>query len=239
MEILLNELSLDEQFNSLNEFIEKAAYKSLSFLEKLSDEDVLIKSRNFYTSKVTPNIAIYDALVGEHSRNSDIIRKFKTYLSRFLQGPYWENNQFHSNSTEYYFGNKLVTGKSIAEASCRDKVVFSFHHNDFFATQLNVSVGNKTTIIQNIGDGTQLLGIKIRFGLIYNFTLKDKTKFNKTNLERQGQMVYNEIATGSFWYLDNLHKNHYEVFDRNNIHLGVANLNGILDTNKKVKGRTL
>ncbi len=112
MEILLNELSLDAQFSSLNEFIEQAAYKSLSFLEKLSDEDVLIKSRDFYTSKVTPNIAIYDALVGEHSRNSDIIRKFKTYLSRFLQGPYWENNQLHSNTTEYYFGNKLVFRKT-------------------------------------------------------------------------------------------------------------------------------
>ena len=48
-----------------------------------------------------------------------------------------------------------------------------------------------------------------------------------------------EINTGYYWYLDNQHKNHYEVFDRSKKHIGTANMDGDIDTAKKVNGRTL
>jgi hypothetical protein len=53
--------------------------------------------------------------------------------------------------------------------------------------------------------------------------------FSKTNFVEQGQPVYQEIATSYYWYLDNLHKNHYEVFNYNGDHIGIADLNGEID----------
>ena len=63
--------------------------------------------------------------------------------------------------------------------------------------------------------------------------------FQKDGRIFQGQNVYREIDTGYYWYLDNLHKNHYEVFDRNSQHIGTANMDGYIDTTKKVDRRIL
>lgn len=71
------------------------------------------------------------------------------------------------------------------------------------------------------------------------FDLKDTTRFQRTDLSVQGTKVYKEIETGRYWYLDNFHKDEYEVFDAQGKHLGVADLSGKLDTTLKVQGRTL
>jgi hypothetical protein len=73
---------------------------------------------------------------------------------------------------------------------------------------------------------------------IKGFTLLDKSKFRRTSLVQQGKPVFQSIDTNDFWYLDNFHKDEYEVFNSEKGHLGVANLNGEIDTSKKVVGRT-
>lgn len=46
----------------------------------------------------------------------------------------------------------------------------------------------------------------------------------------QGATVYKEKSTGYYWYLDNFHKTHYEVFDKTGKkHIGEANLDGKID----------
>ncbi len=67
----------------------------------------------------------------------------------------------------------------------------------------------------------------------------DTGDFNKLGKKEQGQPIYKELRTGFYWYLDNLHKNHYEVFDRNCKHVGEASLEGVLDRSKAVPGRTI
>lgn len=73
---------------------------------------------------------------------------------------------------------------------------------------------------------------------VKSFSLLDKSRFKKTNYIQQGKPVYEEFATGHFWYLDNFHKNEYEVFDSQKQHIGVADLEGNLDAIKAVAGRT-
>ena len=48
----------------------------------------------------------------------------------------------------------------------------------------------------------------------------------------QGAAVYKEKVSGNFFYLDNLHKNHYEVFSQMGRHLGEMSLNGNLNREK-------
>lgn len=71
---------------------------------------------------------------------------------------------------------------------------------------------------------------------IFKFSLDDCQRFIKTNKVLQGVTVYEEIGTKYYWYLDNFHKTHYEVFDSDGKnHLGEADLNGNLDRTKKDK----
>jgi len=74
---------------------------------------------------------------------------------------------------------------------------------------------------------------------IGTLSLSNNNNFEETKLFKQGKQVYQEIKTGNYWYLDNLHKNHYEVFDSNKNHIGEANLQGEIDRTKKIKGRTM
>lgn len=71
------------------------------------------------------------------------------------------------------------------------------------------------------------------------FGLADNPRFSRTRFVEQGQPVYSEPSTGRYWYLDNLHKNHYEVFDHSDHHLGEADSNGSLDMSKRDKDKSI
>jgi hypothetical protein len=86
-------------------------------------------------------------------------------------------------------------------------------------------------------DKCKYFGRKFDLGLIN--LLENECQFMQTKVFRQGQQVYKEIKTNFYWYLDNLHKNHYEVFDDNKNHIGIADMKGVVDTSRKVNGRTL
>lgn len=77
---------------------------------------------------------------------------------------------------------------------------------------------------------------------LFSFSLTDTNRFQKcANIEPvQGASVYKELATGYYWYMDNFHKTHYEVFDSSGKkHLGEASLDGIIDKKKADKGKHL
>lgn len=71
---------------------------------------------------------------------------------------------------------------------------------------------------------------------VFKFTLEDRSRFVRASgIEPvQGAIVYKELKTNNLWYLDMLHKNHYEVFDSTGKkHLGEADMEGFLDVMKK------
>lgn len=73
---------------------------------------------------------------------------------------------------------------------------------------------------------------------VFEFSLKDTKRFMKaTNVDPiNGAVVYKEITTNRYWYLDTFHKSnpHYEVFDSTGkIHIGEASIDGKIDTSTK------
>jgi len=131
-EILINELSLNGQFNSVNEFIDGALINFNALLNEIKGPNVLLyKNHLFYESKITGDTTIYNILVGAISRQYDEIRKMKSGLVCLFEEPYWENNQKHSPDIFYLFMENCVTGQSLAEACERDRIVISFTHPDF------------------------------------------------------------------------------------------------------------
>lgn len=72
---------------------------------------------------------------------------------------------------------------------------------------------------------------------IKGFTLFDKNRFQRTGRVYDGKPIFREISTQQLWYLDNLHKDEYEVFDSKGKHLGTAALSGVMNSNSSVIGR--
>lgn len=73
---------------------------------------------------------------------------------------------------------------------------------------------------------------------LFSFSLNDTTKFEKCSYTVQVAAVYKEKTTGRYWYMDNLHKTHYEVFDHlGKKHIGEAGLDGVIDKTKVDKDK--
>lgn len=239
MEILLNELSLSGQFASVADFVENGVRNALQVFHELRENDQVLKKYDFYTCQVTPQHSIHDVLTGNASRTYDELRKFKLHLFQVFSDPFWEDDPKHDPNSQYLFGAVSVTGTSVAEAYERDQIIISFVHQSFQLSPIPIIKTGNQGIIDNLFEEGQYITLLYTRGLLTNFSLRNKARFVRTNHIRQGKVVYRETATNNYWYLDNLHKNHYEVFNANEDHLGIADLAGVLDGTKAENGRKL
>jgi|BarGraIncu00431A_1022009.scaffolds.fasta_scaffold00008_2 hypothetical protein len=240
MEILINELSLKGQFSTVDEFIVVALKPLLSLLQQYdSTRDILLRKYDLYDCKVTSTVTLHALFKGSYSRTCDEIRKSKSQLAALMDDPYWQDNRKHDHPDTYKFNTNVIFDSSLAESCERDRVVMSFISDEYNSTTLDVAKNTSTILIDNLFNHTHLYTLVRARGLVVAFSLTDTSRFKKTNFERQGQLVYKELRTKCFWYLDNLHRNHYEVFDSNESHLGIADLSGKVDTSKRENGRIL
>ncbi len=244
MDILLNELSLSGQYASREIFVEQILPSLIDVLDEIQNlsKATIYKSQQFYSSKVTKTDTIHDILVGNLSKQYPSLRKIKRqFFSPLFAEPYWEDTRKHSENHSYTYEGRDVRNHSVAEACERDKVIVSFRDSELFREE-TLSIlknGNGQIDIDNLVNAGHYSNVLHQRGITYSFSLKDGSRFQKDGRIVQGQNVYREISTGYYWYLDNLHKNHYEVFDGKKQHIGTANMDGQIDSTKKVNGRTL
>lgn len=244
MDILLNELSLSGQYTSREIFVEEILPTLIGVLDEIQElsDATIYKNQEFYLSKVTSTDTIHDILVKDLSRQYPSLKKIKRQLNSCLfTDPYWESNRKHSTNDSYTYRGNDICNHSVAEACERNQVILSFRDSNLFREE-TLSIfknGNEQIDIDNLVNAGHYVNILHQRGIIYSFSLKDGTRFQKDGRIVQGKNVYREIDTGYYWYLDNFHKDHYEVFDRNGQHIGTANEKGVIDPSKQVSGRTL
>lgn len=141
--------------------------------------------------------------------------------------------------------HKIPFENACIKYSCvHDTILLSFPTSDFWETnKLPYEIvfqdkRQKNGLLRNIFDEniSALRNTKEK-----KFSLEDKSLFQRTNsiYSPTKQRVYREIRTGYYWYFDTFHKNHYEVFDAYDNHLGEASLKGIMDTSKADKSRSI
>jgi hypothetical protein len=160
MEILINELSLCGQYTTVDEFAEQALPELISTLKSFNhNRDLLLKKDDFYSSKITKEITIYEIMVGAISRKYDEIKKFKSLLTTLFEEPYWERDIRQSVDSEYLFNNKDIWGSSLAESYERDRIVLSFKHNDFRSRILPVYKDTLVKDIDNLYDKNHYLEV--------------------------------------------------------------------------------
>jgi hypothetical protein len=240
MEILINELSLHGQFATVDDFVNAAVKPLLLLLQQIDPaRDFLLKKYDLWSANVTTTATLREVFKGSYSRTNDEIRKSKTQLTVLLDNPYWEDDRKHNTPDNYQYNAANIFNTSLAESCERDKVVMSFVSSQFNSAILIVNKNSTSISIDNLFDHTHLYALVRRKRLIVDFSLNDTTRFKKTHFNVQGKVVYKELSTKCFWYEDNLHHTHYEVFDRKQEHIGIADMSGDVDVSQRVDGRKL
>ncbi len=244
MEFFINELSLQGQFHSDEAFTVAAAL----FIGILNDINKKIKEKKLYKDSLFVNSR---AIRSEHFQSSvnhirrkDVREVFKWIIFNKINLKDWRDERTHSADTIYLcpdLDDLLVTDTSIAEVAERnllnpevEKILINFISSSFGALPCSA--------VRVIKETPQPIAIDVPFiekkeelqkwidsqCSPLDLYLRNKEKFKNTGRIIQGRSIYEEIETNHLWYLDNLHKNHFEVFDRNKIHRGEANLEGKL-----------
>lgn len=143
-EILVNELSLEGQFQSMNDFIDNYCMEFINCLNYLKNVNYkVLKTYGLYSAKITDQESLNDVL----KVRGDKQRKIKLLLLQF-HPPYWEDEK--KQEGEYYLGDRKVTDSSIAEAAARGKAVLSFYHEDYSDKELEVRKDGNIIMIFSI-----------------------------------------------------------------------------------------
>ena len=95
MECVLNELSLEKQFCSPEDFVQQGLVPLNEVLRDMRflDAEVLYKKEDFYKTICCPGFTFYNLVFGSSfSRLNDRVRQIKSNLSILNNEPYWDRN---------------------------------------------------------------------------------------------------------------------------------------------------
>ncbi|GAQ19126.1 hypothetical protein OPHB3_3085 [Oceanobacillus picturae] len=154
MNVILNEFSLEEQFDSPETFLE--SLKSIIKVQHIMDvcSFTLLKHQELYNYKVTENRTLHEILIDKRISTGNEGRKFKIFLKKLMSDPpFWQDNQRHLNSDRYICDyTHEVSGYSLAEACERDKIVLSFDCGNFREAGLIIKKNGQPISLLNIND---------------------------------------------------------------------------------------
>lgn len=240
MEILINELSLHGQFATIDEFVNIAVKPLLSLLLQYDPErDVILKKYDLWSANVTATATLQQVFKGSYSRTNDEIRRSKAQLANLIDNPFWEDTRKHNAPDTYQHNTSNVFDTSLAESCERDRIVMSFVSSQFNFTTLIVKKNSTDISIDNLINHNHLFALVRARRLVVDFSLSDTSRFKKTHFNFHSKIIYRELESKCFWYMDNLHRTHYEVFNSNKEHVGIADLEGNVDTSSRIAGRKL
>lgn len=242
MEFFINELSLEGQFHSDQAFEEAV----VSFIEIFSYIREKIKEKKIYKDSLFANRTAVknESFLASFNRikNRDIKNIFKQVIFDRLNPRDWRREQMHPVDIDYrcpMLDDRCVTDTSVAETAERklirpttERILINFTCSQFEklpgSTVRVIKVAEHYEIIDvPFVEKKEDLHTLVVFELEpIDSYLRNPARFRKTAIIFQGRSVFEEIETKRLWYLDNFHKNHFEVFDKNIKHLGEANLEG-------------
>jgi len=254
MEIYINECSLTGQYFSEAEFSE--AVKTFVGIFVKVNEKKLTTYKN--SSVLLHRKALLESIFTssfEQIRDKSLKLAFGQIVFNRTNPKDWTLDQKHSLSDDFIclIIDDFVEGTVLAEVAERNlqdenempRLLINFKNSPFDATKIHVFKDDETfenpivlDCIDNQFDFDNWLSL-------YEKAIRAKEYlvvsglFRKTNSQLQGQSIYQHNENGQYWYLDNFHKNHFEVFNAHQEHIGVADLEGNLDMSKKVNGRTI
>lgn len=244
-EIFINECSLQGQFETNAEF-EKHVISLIVLMDKIIQKNNFnaeLYKGNFFINFEAVKNQIFQKTFSELKQQTQV--RFKSLLSKTARD--WQKQAVHQATEQYVLVENLqhVTGTSIAEIAERKLqqselayLLINFSYSNFQTNHPTFSLCRLISVIKNQNppkidldclDNEEAFEQWVTDKLDKrNFLERNSARFQKTTYIVQGQAVYIEVKTACYWYLDNLHKDHFEVFNKQGQHLGYSNLQGVL-----------
>ncbi|PWB25931.1 hypothetical protein [Flavobacterium sp. HTF] len=127
MEIIINELSLHNQFSSFEDFRINSLLKFLKILRVKPKNVEIFKKSDIYSREVYNSKTLHGILISRDvDGKSDEIKKLKLEMSKIINDPYWDNDKKCDSKYVYLIEDNNVNETCFAEAFERDCSVISF-----------------------------------------------------------------------------------------------------------------
>ena len=160
MEILLNELSLEGQYESKENFVSTALTPILEVMKEMTSfGKMILKSDEIFKSPITGEINLLELLKFPLSHHREETNRLKRLIDQLTKGPYW-NDSTKQEDTIYLWNNENIWGSSLAESVERDQIVASFLNSRFEERDLQILKEQNEFTVDNItrkGDIPEIL----------------------------------------------------------------------------------
>lgn len=185
MGVIINEFSLDGQFNDIDDFLDSLNDSTLPMLDRLKELRInILSSYNSYALLVTKDKSLHDMMT---IRSSAEIGKFKRKLQELLyDDPFWDTDMKSTSGIYECDYTEERSGYCLAEAIERNFPVLSFEHIKFKEKLIEIKKNSEINYIKNLFDEDIMLQIfrfdrKIshleyiifKYSIIESFGLKD------------------------------------------------------------------
>lgn len=262
LEVFINELSLHEQLHDRQDFKEalKVFYSVFALLNQKGINNQIFKSHELFVKYSAIKNQFFVASLNTLPDKS-LARAVKNILFNKLNAKDWQSERKHSPDDLFTLSDKdeIVTDTSMAELAERrlqdaelSGMLVNFPRSRFANCPSALVIKNEEGHIDLdcVEDKVSLEKLLDKILQLSTFEydesskdpprdqqtiLRDSSRFKRTALAVHGRRVYQEVKTGYYWYVDNLHYGksaQLELFNSQGIHLGEADLEGQLDFNK-------
>lgn len=169
MELILNEFSLDGQFQSLDDFADYVRDILAPFLDIVVENQIpLLKKSDFYALLVMEGVSLNDLLF---MSNEPAISVFKSYLVKLgYCEPYWDSNPATKPEVHYRFPAGTDAPNCFTETMERNGKLVSVDHKDYreesvtcFRNEQQIEIVNLTHVEQLLKEFLQEDKMRIRY----------------------------------------------------------------------------
>lgn len=148
MEVIVNDLSLNGQFSSIEDFTNNLLSEIVPILKMCENNDIQItKKSDIYSKYVTSSENLHSLLL---LRGNPIISKLKSSLNKLMcDEPFWDSHSKIDISSNYE--SKVTSEKinCIYEAHERKTHLISFLNNFFSTTEIEITKNGKEYYVKN------------------------------------------------------------------------------------------
>jgi hypothetical protein len=247
MEIFINELSLKGQFDDINQLETAITRFNEIFTATKAANQLFSTDYKFLLNSKAIKEFLFSQFINRIDKDESL--KFKRIVVN--QAINWQDEEHKKHSDKDVFFceviNEFVNNTTIAEAAERrlidtpsvKRLIVNFIQSDF-KTPVCIIKNEEHSIEIDCVETKEAFDkwLDLPVSPLDDF-MRNTNRFIRTKFKQQGATVFQEKSTAYYWYIDNLHKDEFEVFNSNKEHIGVANLEGIIQPNSKIKGRVI
>lgn len=149
MELILNDFSLDGQFEGVEDFTDYIRNILAPLLDVIIDNEIVfLKKSDFYRAAVTADLSLHDLMMMANEPAVSLLKQYIVNLG--YCEPYWDTDMATREEVQYGYPSHREEPNCFTEVIERCGKLVSFEHPDFKEEKISCSRNEKGIDILNI-----------------------------------------------------------------------------------------